>query len=65
MKISTLLTAVALVSMCSSVEAQNWADRLKEKAENAAKRTVEDNVERKTEQAVDNAMNPGRNKDTN
>jgi outer membrane protein OmpA-like peptidoglycan-associated protein len=65
MKISTLLTAVTLVSVCSSADAQNWADRLKEKAENAAKRTVEDNVERKTEQAVDNAMNPGRNKDKN
>ena len=39
-------------------DAQGWLGRLKDRATEAAKRTVEYNVERKTERAVDDAMNP-------
>jgi outer membrane protein OmpA-like peptidoglycan-associated protein len=44
---------------CSmNADAQGWLKKLGKVAEDAAKRTVENNVERKTEKAVDDAMNP-------
>ena len=49
-----------LFAMSTGVSAQGWLGKLKDKAVDAAKKTVEDNVERKTEKAVDDAMNPGK-----
>jgi Outer membrane protein and related peptidoglycan-associated (lipo)proteins len=44
---------------CSmNADAQGWLKKLGKVAEDAAKRTVESNVDRKTSQAVDDAMNP-------
>lgn len=59
MNVRRLLTILMMVFMCAmGAEAQGWLGRLKDKAVDAAKRTVENNVERKTERAVDDAMNP-------
>ncbi len=58
-----LFFTVALVAAVgtTSVQAQ-WLKALGDKAAEAAKRTVERNVESKTEKAVDDAMNPKFNK---
>lgn len=48
-----------------SADAQGWLGRVRDRATEAAKRTVEYNVERKTVDAVDDAMNPDRNRDSN
>ena len=53
-----ILMLIAVFACTVSMDAQGWLGKLKEKAEEAAKRTVEYNVERKTEQVVDDAMNP-------
>lgn len=63
MNVRRLLTILMMVFMCAmGAEAQGWLGRLKDKAVDAAKRTVENNVERKTERAVDDAMNPDESK---
>lgn len=49
-----LLVVFAFVA---NADAQGWLGRLKDKAVDAAKRTVENNVERKVEKEVDDAMN--------
>ena len=43
-----------------NADAQGFLGKLKDRAVDAAKRTVERNVEQKTEKAVDDAMNPDR-----
>ena len=53
-----ILMLIVAFACTLSVDAQGWLGRLKDRAEDAAKRTVEYNVERKTEKAVDDAMNP-------
>ena len=53
-----ILMLIVAFACTLSVGAQGWLGRLKDRAEDAAKRTVEYNVERKTEKAVDDAMNP-------
>ena len=49
-----------LMALAFSVnaDAQGWLGKLKDRAVDAAKRTVESNVDRKTSKAVDDAMNP-------
>ena len=44
------------VAFAAGADAQGWLGRLKDKAVDAAKRTVERKVEQKTEKAVDDAM---------
>lgn len=51
------ITILVLVFTASMAGAQGWLGKLKDKAEDAAKRTVEKNVEDKTEKAVDDAIN--------
>ena len=58
--ILTLATAMT-VGVAQNASAQ-WLKALGDKAAEAAKRTVERNVESKTEKAVDDAMNPKFNK---
>ena len=61
MKRLTILAAIAAMLMWpADADAQGWLGRLKDKAVDAAKRTVENNVERKTEKKVDDAMNPSK-----
>ena len=50
-----LMLVVAFACACTA-DAQGWLGRLKDKAVDAAKRTVERKVEQKTESAVDDAM---------
>ena len=57
-----ILMLIMAVAFSVNVDAQGWLGKLKDKAVDAAKRTVENNVERKTEQAVDDAMNPDKSK---
>jgi outer membrane protein OmpA-like peptidoglycan-associated protein len=57
MKRLILMLIVAFVC-AGTADAQGWLGRLKDKAVDAAKRTVENNVDRKTTEAVDDAMNP-------
>ena len=63
MSIKRLLT-VFLMALAFSVnaDAQGFLGKLKDRAVDAAKRTVERNVEQKTEKAVDDAMNPDKSK---
>ena len=58
------LVLMLMMAMAFSVnaDAQGWLKKLGKVAEDAAKRTVENNVERKTEKAVDDAMNPDTSK---
>jgi len=60
-----ILMLVVAFACTLSADAQGWLGRLKDRATEAAKRTVEYNVERKTTDAVDDAMNPDRNRDNN
>ena len=54
-----LILMLIVAFTCSmNADAQGWLKKLGKVAEDAAKRTVENNVERKTEKAVDDAMNP-------
>ena len=54
-----LILMLIVAFVCTlNVDAQGWLGRLKDRVEDAAKRTVEYNMERKTEKAVDDAMNP-------
>ena len=58
-----LLLMLMVMCACSlNADAQGWLKKLGKVAEDAAKRTVENNVERKTEKAVDDAMNPDTSK---
>ena len=58
-----LLLMLMVMCACSlNADAQGWLKKLGKVAEDAAKRTVENNVERKTEKAVDDAMNPDSSK---
>ena len=57
MKRLFLMLLVAFV--CSAnADAQGWLGRLKDKAVDAAKRTVENTVEQKTQEAVNDVLNP-------
>ena len=59
MNVKRILMALALIlAVSTGASAQGWLGKLKDKAVDAAKRTVERNVENKTEKAVDDAMNP-------
>jgi len=54
-----LILLLIIAFTCSmNADAQGWLKKLGKVAEDAAKRTVESNVDRKTSQAVDDAMNP-------
>ena len=54
-----LILMLIVAFTCSmNADAQGWLKKLGKVAEDAAKRTVESNVDRKTSQAVDDAMNP-------
>ena len=45
--------------VCSAnADAQGWLGRLKDKAVDAAKRTVENTVEQKTQETVNDVLNP-------
>ena len=58
-----LLLMLMVMCACSlNADAQGWLKKLGKVAEDAAKRTVESNVDRKTTQAVDDAMNPDTSK---
>ena len=48
---------VVVFAFAANADAQGWLGKLKDKAVDAAKRTVENNVERKIERKVDDAMN--------
>jgi outer membrane protein OmpA-like peptidoglycan-associated protein len=57
--LATLATATALalaVLPTARVDAQSWGDRLKKKAEEAAKRKVEERTEKRAGQAADKAL---------
>ena len=57
MKRLFLMLLVAFV--CSAnADAQGWLGRLKDKAVDAAKRTVENTVEQKTQETVNDVLNP-------
>ena len=62
MKILRILLVLMLSMSFGTADAQNWLNKLKDKATDATQRAVEKNVERRTEEAVDNAMNGNRNK---
>ena len=49
---------IVAFACAGTADAQGWLKKLGKVAEDAAKRTVENNVDRKTTQAVDDAMNP-------
>ena len=53
---------IVAFACAGTVDAQGWLKKLGKVAEDAAKRTVESNVDRKTSQAVDDAMNPDTSK---
>ena len=57
MKKLVLMLIVAFACTLNA-DAQGWLKKLGKVAEDAAKRTVENNVDRKTTEAVDDAMNP-------
>ena len=59
MNMKKLVLMLIVAFACTlNADAQGWLGRLKDRATDAAKRTVENNVERKVENAVDDAMNP-------
>ena len=49
---------IVAFACAGTADAQGWLKKLGKVAEDAAKRTVENNVDRKTTEAVDDAMNP-------
>ena len=53
---------IVAFACAGTADAQGWLKKLGKVAEDAAKRTVESNVDRKTSQAVDDAMNPDTSK---
>ena len=53
---------IVAFACAGTADAQGWLKKLGKVAEDAAKRTVESNVDRKTSQAVDDAMNPDASK---
>ena len=53
-----ILMLIVAFACAGSADAQGWLKKLGKVAEDAAKRTVENNVDRKTTEAVDDAMNP-------
>ena len=53
-----LLMLIVAFACAGEADAQGWLKKLGKVAEDAAKRTVESNVDRKTTEAVDDAMNP-------
>ena len=58
-----LMMMLIVAFACSlNADAQGWLKKLGKVAEDAAKRTVENNVDRKTTNAVDDAMNPDTSK---
>ena len=58
-----LLMLIVAFACAGEADAQGWLKKLGKGAEDAAKRTVEYNVDRKTTQAVDDAMNPDLDRD--
>ena len=58
-----LLMLIVAFACAGEADAQGWLKKLGKVAEDAAKRTVEYNVDRKTTQAVDDAMNPDLDRD--
>ena len=48
MKILRILLVLMLSMAFSTADAQNWLNKLKDKATDAAQRAVENNVERRT-----------------
>ena len=61
-----LLLVLIVAFACSlNADAQGWLKKLGKVAEDAAKRTVENNVDRKTTNAVDDAMNPDTSRSKN
>ena len=53
-----ILTLIVAFACAGAADAQGWLKKLGKVAEDAAKRTVENNVDRQTTEAVDDAMNP-------
>ena len=53
-----ILMLIVAFACAGTADAQGWLKKLGKVAEDAAKRTVENNVDRKTTKAVDDAMNP-------
>ena len=53
---------IVAFACAGTADAQGWLKKLGKVAEDAAKRTVENNVDRKTTEAVDDAMNPDMDK---
>ena len=53
-----ILMLIVAFACAGTANAQGWLKKLGKVAEDAAKRTVENNVDRKTTEAVDDAMNP-------
>ena len=53
----SLLMLIVMVAFATTANAQGWLGKLKDKAVDAAKKTIEKNVEEKTEKAVDDAFN--------
>ena len=53
-----ILMLIVAFACAGTADAQGWLKKLGKVAEDAAKRTVENNVDRKTTEAVDDAMNP-------
>ena len=59
MNMKKLVLMLIVAFACTlNADAQGWLKKLGKVAEDAAKRTVENNVDRKTTEAVDDAMNP-------
>jgi len=53
-----ILMLIVAFACAQNADAQGWLKKLGKVAEDAAKRTVENNVDRKTTEAVDDAMDP-------
>jgi outer membrane protein OmpA-like peptidoglycan-associated protein len=53
-----ILMLIVAFACAGTADAQGWLKKLGKVAEDAAKRTVENNVDRKTTEAVDDAMDP-------
>ena len=62
MKKRLVMLLMMVMAIAVTADAQGWLGRLKDRAVDAAKRTVEYNVDRKTTEAVDDAMNPDMDK---
>jgi len=59
--VAALVAAASLFLMSSAAHAQSLGDRLKKRAEDAAKRTVEQRVDQKTTQATNAALDKAEN----